>query len=127
MIRRHFPRPRQFSMLDANQDGSLSPDELFDGLCKRGYEQDELQNLFAMLDTNGDGKVSLTEYLDGMESVHGAKMVGVHSPTRQIVGPLACCLPCHRPSPRPAEAEAERTQRRQEGNVCMRCGKEQER
>jgi hypothetical protein len=39
----------EFSMLDANADGVLTPDELFQGLCRRGWDQDEVQNLFAYL------------------------------------------------------------------------------
>mmetsp|Transcript_2430 Transcript_2430/g.6177 ORF Transcript_2430/g.6177 Transcript_2430/m.6177 type:complete len:105 (-) Transcript_2430:1203-1517(-) len=60
-------------MLDVNKDGVLSPDELFNGLCQRDWDQDEIQSLFERLDTNGDGRVSLAEYLDGMESVHESR------------------------------------------------------
>eukprot|EP00282_Hemiselmis_andersenii_P009052 CAMPEP_0114138926 /NCGR_PEP_ID=MMETSP0043_2-20121206/16583_1 /TAXON_ID=464988 /ORGANISM="Hemiselmis andersenii, Strain CCMP644" /LENGTH=215 /DNA_ID=CAMNT_0001232929 /DNA_START=469 /DNA_END=1112 /DNA_ORIENTATION=+ len=62
----HGHLAHEFNMLDLNKDGVLSEDELFAGLCKRGWEQDELQGLFERLDANGDGVVTLEEYLIGM-------------------------------------------------------------
>jgi len=57
-------------MLDVNMDGVLSEHELHEGLCNRGWEQDELQGLFQELDANGDGVVTLDEYLNGMTKRH---------------------------------------------------------
>ena len=84
------PLSMQFDMIDMNKDGFLSPDELFEGLCKRGWEQDELQTLFGKLDTDGDGRISKTEYLAGMtvgtnreealEFEHGLRRMGVNRP-----------------------------------------------
>ena len=59
----------EFNMLDANKDGSLSSDELFEGLIKRCWEQDEISVLFDMMDANKDGRITLDEYLDAMHSL----------------------------------------------------------
>jgi hypothetical protein len=70
-------------MLDVNKDGHLSEDELFDGLLRRGWNQDELQNLFGTLDLNGDGKISKSEYLDGMSRLLNGKqkVISLPAPT----------------------------------------------
>jgi len=65
----------EFNVLDKNGDGFLSEDELFDGLCGRGWDQDELQDLFSNLDTNRDGRVSLEEYLNGMSKQSGGQLL----------------------------------------------------
>lgn len=84
----------QFDCIDTNKDGFLSEDELFQGLCKRGYEQDELQDLFGRLDTDGDGRISRNEFLEGMlkgvysppvsretiEFEHGLRRMGINRP-----------------------------------------------
>ena len=53
----------EFKRLDRNGDGTLSSDELFEGLRLK-YKQDELSEMFDKLDTNGDKKISLDEYLN---------------------------------------------------------------
>ena len=53
----------EFNRLDRNGDGTLSSDELFEGLRFK-YEQDELSEMFDKLDTNGDKNISLDEYLN---------------------------------------------------------------
>ena len=70
-------------MLDVNKDGHLSEDELFDGLLRRGWNQDELQNLFGTLDLNGDGKITKSEYLDGMSRLLNGKqkVISLPAPT----------------------------------------------
>jgi hypothetical protein len=53
----------EFNRLDRYGDGTLSSDELFEGLRLK-YEQDELSETFDKLDTNGDKNISLDEYLN---------------------------------------------------------------
>lgn len=48
------------SLLDSNGDGSISSDELSNGLTKAGSTADS-KSLFAALDTNNDGSVSKDE------------------------------------------------------------------
>ena len=54
---------RQFDKLDVNKNGSLSSDELFDGLLSAGWEQDEVSSLFDNIDANGDNKITKEEFL----------------------------------------------------------------
>ena len=57
----------EFKQIDTNGDGSLSIDELFEGLQRRCWEQDEVSVLFTKLDANRDGLISLEEFLVGMK------------------------------------------------------------
>ena len=53
----------EFNRLDRYGDGTLSSDELFEGLRLK-YEQDVISEIFDKLDQNGDDNISLDEYLD---------------------------------------------------------------
>lgn len=57
----------EFNQIDANGDGTLSIDELFEGLQRRCWEQDEISVLFTKLDAYGDGLVTMEEFLAGMK------------------------------------------------------------
>ncbi|EKX37446.1 hypothetical protein GUITHDRAFT_116409 [Guillardia theta CCMP2712] len=58
----------EFDRLDCNGDGTLSHDELFEGL-KHRMEQDELAELFDFMDSNGDGMITFEEFYEAKKKI----------------------------------------------------------
>ena len=57
-----------FKKFDANGDGALSQQELFQGLQGTGinFESQEVGNVFAMADLNQDGEISMVEFISAL-------------------------------------------------------------
>ena len=54
-----------FGTIDADNDGSLSMDEMRDRLCDFGMDDQQIEQLFFALDTDSDGAVSRAEFIAG--------------------------------------------------------------
>merc|ERR1719343_944689 len=56
-----------FKTLDKNGDGTLSREELQEGLADLGVPDSEIDAMITEVDKDGDGRVSLTEFLAGLQ------------------------------------------------------------
>ena len=54
-----------FGTIDADNDGSLSMDEMRDRLSDFGLDDQQIEQLFFALDTDSDGAVSRAEFIAG--------------------------------------------------------------
>jgi Ca2+-binding EF-hand superfamily protein len=63
VLKQNFASPKMaFDALDKNGDGSLSPEELKQGLISAGMRPDLAEKAMAEFDTDGDGKCSSEEF-----------------------------------------------------------------
>lgn len=62
-----------FLALDADNGGTLSRDELNDGLALVGYTAEEIRMVLSFLDADGDGEITLDEFIAGFREAFGTE------------------------------------------------------
>lgn len=65
-----------FKAIDKNLDGSLSKEEIMEGLKRIGYKncQQEAERIFAQVDIDGDGDIQFDEWCKG--TMNKRKLLG---------------------------------------------------
>jgi len=101
-----------FAMFDANRDGNLSPEELYEGLKHVGLRMTpaELRDLIVLFDTDQNGSISLDEFKAAL-SVPGLDddlafnhdLALIHPPSNPQPGPSVLLPPHAAVMPTPAE------------------------
>lgn len=77
-----------FLALDADHGGTLSRDELNDGLALVGYSGEEINLVLSFLDADGDGEITLDEFIAGFREAFGSdKKKEAKSPASQMGSP----------------------------------------
>jgi ankyrin repeat protein len=79
-----------FLALDADHGGTLSRDELNDGLALVGYSGEEINLVLSFLDADGDGEITLDEFIAGFREAFGSdKKQEAKSPASEMGSPGA--------------------------------------
>ncbi|ROO86843.1 Ca2+-binding EF-hand superfamily protein [Actinocorallia herbida] len=75
----------EFQAIDADDDGTISHDELQRVLVVRGASGQQAATAFHGLDTDGDGYISLNEYRRAWESFYRADAQDTHGESLQAI------------------------------------------
>ena len=85
-------------MLDTDNDGLISADELTLGMLDKGLEPEDVSSLFRTLDIDQDGFVSLEEFRMGTAIYH--EVLGTAPPPPEEPAPKEVCqYPCKNNQP----------------------------
>lgn len=68
-------------MLDTDNDGIISTDELTLGMLAKGLSEEDISALFRALDTDGSGSISLSELTIGLQKFH--EVIGTEPPEEE--------------------------------------------
>lgn len=62
-----------FKVIDADGNGLICVDELYNALGKTNFRRDEIESIVNALDKDGDGKVNRAEFIKLFEAIKQAK------------------------------------------------------